>query len=1112
MSKKLFAGSTSAQKLPPRQDWVTVVLGVLLTALFVGLPLLAVAAPSDGSLDTSFNIGATPGTNGAVLAIVVQPDGKILIGGTFTTVRGVIQNRIARLNADGSLDTTFNTGANVGTDDLVTAIALQPDGKIIVGGDFTTARGVTQNGIARLNADGSLDTTFNTGANVGVTTGVFASLLRAVAVQPDGKILIGGYFTTARGVVQNAIARLNADGSLDTSFNTGANVGTDLYVLAIAVQPDGKIIIGGDFSTVRGVTRIGSARLNADGSLDTSFTNTGTDPVTEASVVAIAVQPDGKILIGGNFTTARGVVQNRIARLNVDGSVDTSFNTGANPGTDSSIVNTVALQPDGKILIGGTFTTARGVVQNAIARLNADGSLDTSFNTGANVGTNAFVYAVAVQPDGKVLIGGDFTTARGVVQNSIARLGTATGGADLEVISYSGMPNPATAGQNVTFNLRFAQQGLGTASSVVLTIPVPANTTFVSINVPAGWSCTSPPIGATGDIVCTIASLGYGAIVDFQFTALVATGFSGTLTTTATVSSTTNDPFPANNSRTATVTVSAPNTTDLAVTGSANRTSVTPGQSVGYTFDVVNNGPSIAGNVTFTLNLPANTTFQSLTAPAGWSCTSPAIGGTGAVICNNTNSNFVSGTTANFILALQVNAGTPDGPIDTTGTVSSSTTTDPNPVNNSVTLRVVVGAAGAAAADLAITGNITPTTSIPGQNVTYNFTVSNNGPNATANINLLIDLPANTNFQSLTFSANWNCTSPAVGSSGGAVSCSSNNAGAGFGVGASQVFQLVLQINAAAPDGRIDLIIPVNGTTLDPNLANNSLTLSVTVGQQVEDKDKDKEQPDPSDVIARLRLSPDREVSTDSTTLITYTFSVQNIGKGRTGAMTLRFPIPSSLTLGYAFFGDDRAWVTNVLSDELMIVLPALDKDATVIGTIVFRPSGTAKAGDSFLLRYRLRYGDEVKPVKDELSNGVSLYWGVVNRDESNSNVQFLDLNIDGSTVTVGSRFFLADEIINLWLTDANGNSVALQAPNKRADKNGNYTFAVAVDVNGLNLAPGVYTLAAYGNRSLVTGAVTIRVETVPAAGSKAQNLKLKITQAPTPTQLLAKSLSLSKR
>jgi uncharacterized delta-60 repeat protein len=386
-------------------------------------------ATSAGGLDTDFNLESdgVVGANGTVLSSAQQNDGKIVIGGLFTSVRGVVQNQIARLNPDGSLDTSFNTGSDVGTNGAIWSINVQTDGKIIIGGDFTQVRGVTQNRIARLNTDGTLDTGFNTGGTIGVDSTVLDT-----KIQSDGKILIGGSFTSARGTTQNGIARLNTNGTLDTGFNTGANVGTSGSVWVIEIQSDGKIIIGGNYSLARGATQNNIARLSTTGTLDTTFNTGGTIGVNSA-VYAAKIQTDGKIVVGGNFTTARGTTRNRIARLNTDGALDTGFNTGGTVGVSASVYS-MALQSDGKIIVGGFFVNARGEEQNYITRLNTDGARDSGFNTGAPVGTDAAVWNVNILTGSQIFIGGAFSTARGVTQNNFALLysETVAAGAPLE--------------------------------------------------------------------------------------------------------------------------------------------------------------------------------------------------------------------------------------------------------------------------------------------------------------------------------------------------------------------------------------------------------------------------------------------------------------------------------------------------------------------------------------------------------------------------------------------------------------------------------------------------------------------------------------------------------
>ena len=346
---------------------------------------------SDGTRDDTFVSGS--GVNLNVYAFAQQPDGKILVGGYFTTYSGVLANRIVRLNIDGTRDDTFTAGT-AAQDGTVNTIALQPDGKILIGGGFYNYDGAFSRFIARLNPDGTRDTTFPVGNGASYT-------VNKILVQPDGKILLGGRFESFQGLTANFIVRLNADVTRDTTFVTGVGIGANNEIRTMLLQPDGKIIIAGDFTTYSGATANRIARLNADGTLDTAFT-VGTG--AEGSILTSALQPDGKILIGGYFTTYNGATANRIVRLNADGTRDTTFTTGTGANNN---VHTIALQPDGKILIGGHFTSYSGTSINRIARLNTDGTLDTTFTVGT--GVDSYVYAIAQQSDGKILVGGQFT-------------------------------------------------------------------------------------------------------------------------------------------------------------------------------------------------------------------------------------------------------------------------------------------------------------------------------------------------------------------------------------------------------------------------------------------------------------------------------------------------------------------------------------------------------------------------------------------------------------------------------------------------------------------------------------------------------------------------------
>lgn len=369
------------------------------------------SARAEGEVDSSFNVNVGFPTEEIVSALAVQPDGKFLIGGKFTQANGVLRNSIARFNADGSLDASFNAGLDLRLDAAayVTAITVQPDGKILIGGPFTHISGAMRRRIARLNSDGSLDTSY-------VDSGIYQGVVNTIAVLPDGKILAGGLFglgvTAPDGstVLRSNLARFNQDGAPDLSFDQNP----PSAVNDIVVQGDGKVYVALGSSV--GSSFAGVVRLNQNGSLDNSFTVPAN---TNNSVNALALQLDNKIIAAGSFTAYGGVAQGRITRLNTDGSIDTSFNIN-NAGADNTIED-AAVAPDGKIVIVGSFNSYNGIQRRQAARLNADGSLDTSFNfNGPATGIN--FTEVAVLPDGRVLVAGQRTVFFGNLPNSVYRL------------------------------------------------------------------------------------------------------------------------------------------------------------------------------------------------------------------------------------------------------------------------------------------------------------------------------------------------------------------------------------------------------------------------------------------------------------------------------------------------------------------------------------------------------------------------------------------------------------------------------------------------------------------------------------------------------------------
>jgi uncharacterized delta-60 repeat protein len=363
------------------------------------------------SADSSFKIGN--GFNNGVFSVLIQPDDKILVGGRFTTFSGISANKLIRLNSDGSKDNSFVYGTG-GNDDIFD-LTYQNDGKILVGGNFTTYSGISANRLIRLNSDGTKDSSFNIGT--GFSDSVFGSSIRSIKIQSDGKIIVAGIFSTFSGISASGIIRLNSDGSKDNSFVYGTGFNLQL-VYDLVIQSDEKILVGGGFTTYSGISANRLIRLNSDGTKDSSF-NVGAG--FDGNVLGISLQTDGKIIVAGTYTTYSGVSANGIIRLNSDGSKDNSFVYGTgfnNVGGSSS--NSSIIDSSGKIIFLGGFTLYNGTTSNRIIRLNSDGSKDTLFIT--NIAFNDAAYSGIIQSDGKILVGGFFTTYNGLTANYLIRL------------------------------------------------------------------------------------------------------------------------------------------------------------------------------------------------------------------------------------------------------------------------------------------------------------------------------------------------------------------------------------------------------------------------------------------------------------------------------------------------------------------------------------------------------------------------------------------------------------------------------------------------------------------------------------------------------------------
>ena len=384
---------------PGRRRGVAAIAAVATAALGAGVGTLLGA--SAGSRDAGFAASGS-GLNGPVNAVAIQPDGRIVVGGEFTAYDGTSRPRIARLASTGALDASFDPG--LGFDAPVHGLAVQADGDILAVGAFTSANGIARSMAARLDPDGAVDSAFASGP---LTSGVAF----AIAPVPTGGSIAGGSFS-------GRLAGLKDDGTGTTSgFAPSASLVGGPDVRTVMRQADGRVLVGGAFTDLGGNTAYhGVARILADGSAaDSSFATTGAG--LDGAVDAIAVQADGRVVVGGAFTAYDGTSRPRIARLNADGTLDASFAPGT--GFDGT-VESLALQADGRIVVGGAFTAYDGTSRPRIARVNADGTLDTSFDPGS--GFNAAVNTIAVQPDGNVLAGGAFTQLAGAVAPRMARL------------------------------------------------------------------------------------------------------------------------------------------------------------------------------------------------------------------------------------------------------------------------------------------------------------------------------------------------------------------------------------------------------------------------------------------------------------------------------------------------------------------------------------------------------------------------------------------------------------------------------------------------------------------------------------------------------------------
>lgn len=368
---------------------------------------------SNGTIDSTFQSpGFGEGSNYSPYdRLYLQPDGKIIAAYSAT-------GKMFRFSADGVVDTTFTPPVfSMPSNSTVCIydVDFQADGKILVAGSFTSVNSYSQKRFTRLNANGTVDTTFNMG-------GGFSNTTSGIAVQADGKIVVVGYFVSYDTSGIDHIVRINTNGSVDTSFSltSGSYFNPSANAYGVDVLPSGKIVVVGteDLYRYNNQNKKGIVRLNANGSYDTSFNaQPFMSSISTTTLDKVAAQPDGKILVY-KFEGSATNYQNYF-RLNADGSKDTGFNSTMS--LADGYVERFVLQPDGKIIIGSSYyNPATGITRKTMHRVNANGSLDVSFLP--NTSTNNWVYRSFVQQDGKILLIGKFTTYNDQYAPGMARI------------------------------------------------------------------------------------------------------------------------------------------------------------------------------------------------------------------------------------------------------------------------------------------------------------------------------------------------------------------------------------------------------------------------------------------------------------------------------------------------------------------------------------------------------------------------------------------------------------------------------------------------------------------------------------------------------------------
>ncbi|HUA16584.1 MAG TPA: C25 family cysteine peptidase [Verrucomicrobiae bacterium] len=485
-----------------------------------------------------------------------------------------------------------------------------------------------------------------------------------------------------------------------------------------------------------------------------------------------------------------------------------------------------------------------------------------------------------------------------------------TSGPDLTVTN-SALPNPVQAGSNITYTQVVTNTGSSAATTATFTESTPANTTFVSITPPAGWTCTAFPPQCTNPSVAAGASGAFTVV--YKVTAGTASGT--TITDTATVNAA-NQSF-GSNSATATDVVASATQADLALSTTATPSTVFAGNNITYTQAITNNGPATATSLSFTEATPTNTTFASVSAPAGWTCTTPAVGATGTVNCTATS--LAVGTEADIIVAVNVPASTAAGTITASSSVTAATG-DPTTANNSTTVATPL----IVVCDLSVTNSGTPSPVTAGNNITYTQVVTNSGPSNCSTATLNEATPANTTFVSVAVvtsgGGTWTCPNTAP------IACTNPS----VPPGSTATITAIYKVTAGTAGGTIITDTATAATTSrDTYPGNNSATVNIPVASATQ-----------ADLSVTNAGSPN-PVSAGNN--ITYTQSVSNAGSATATTVSFTDPVPANTTA--VSLTGPAGWTCSIATTPPSCTIASLAVNTTANFTYVVTVGPTVAAG-----------------------------------------------------------------------------------------------------------------------------------------------------------------------